>query len=83
MHVLLSNHVSTSRVVPVIEAVLKLCGKTANRLPSTSTINNFNINKLILSQKQIAEDVAPKLNTTLETDETSKYGAKYGHMLWD
>ena len=78
VHKLLENHVSTTRVGPVIAACLKLAGKTANRLPSATTVNNINIQRLNLSQKQIAEEFSTKENTTIETDETSKFGNKYG-----
>jgi hypothetical protein len=32
----------------------------------------------MLSQKQLAEEFSTKENTTIETDETSKFGTKYG-----
>ena len=78
VHSLLENHVSTARVAPVIEACLKLGGKTANKLPSATTVNNMNVQRLVLAQKQLAEEVSTKEHLTIETDETSKYGTKYG-----
>ena len=38
----------------------------------------MNTQRLLLAQKQLQEEIAPALNTTLETDKTSKYGSKYG-----
>ena len=61
-----------------IKAVLEMADLSANRLPSTTTVNHMNIQRLILSQKQLAEEVSVEKDTTLETDETSKYGQKYG-----
>ncbi|XP_033731138.1 uncharacterized protein LOC117320739 [Pecten maximus] len=78
VHTLLCNHVSTTRISPVIEACLKLVGKTPNRLPSATTINNMNVQRLVLSQKQLSEEISKKENTTIETDETSKFGTKFG-----
>ena len=40
---LLNNNVTTSRVGPVIETVLKLAGTIPNKVPSTSTVNNMNV----------------------------------------
>jgi hypothetical protein len=37
----------------------------------------MNVERLVLSQKQLAEEVAPKEDTTLYTDETSKFRSKY------
>ena len=78
VHSLLSHHVATTRVSSVIEAVLKMVGKKANRLPSTTTVNNMNVERGILAQQQVAEELAQEENTTLETDESSKYGKQYG-----
>jgi hypothetical protein len=78
VHTLLENHISTTRVGKVIEACLGMVGKKSNKLPSASTINNINIQRLVLSQKQLGEEVSAKENITLETDETSKYGTKFG-----
>jgi len=78
VHSLLDNHVSTTRVGPVIEACLKLVGKIPDRLPSATTINNMNIQRLVLAQNQLAESISQKENTTIETDETSKFGTTFG-----
>ena len=77
VHELLENHVSSTRVGPVINACSKLAGKTANQLPSTTAVSNMNVQRLVLSQKQLAEEVADKEKTTLETDETSQFGTKF------
>jgi hypothetical protein len=55
-----------------------MAGQKANVLPSTSTVNNMNIQRLILSQKQLCETFASKENTCLCTDEASKFGDNYG-----
>ncbi|WAR05051.1 SPIN3-like protein, partial [Mya arenaria] len=47
-----------------------------NRLPSKSTVNNMNIQRLALSQKHIAEIFTPERNTCLLSDETNKFGKK-------
>lgn len=74
---LLDCHVSCENVSNVIQCVLKLCNKTANKLPSVSTINNWSIERALITRKQIAES-CENINTTLHTDEASKYGSKWG-----
>ena len=75
---LLSINVAAKNIASCLKAVLKYAGKIPNRLPSVSTVNNMNTQRLLLAQKQLQEEIAPALNTTLETDETLKYGSKYG-----
>ena len=75
---LLQHHVSSTHVSSVISAVLKLAGKTASRLPSVSTVNNMNVQRLVLAQKQLGESIKKTDDTCLYTDETSKFGNKYG-----
>ena len=77
VYTLLSHNVTTSHVSPVIETVLKLVNKKANKLPSTSTVNNMNIQRLMLAQKQLGEEYAVKKNTTILSDETTKFGLKF------
>lgn len=78
VHALLSENVATNRVGNVITEVLKLAGKTADRVPSQTTVRSMNIQRLLIAQKHVAEDLSSKKSTTIETDETSKYGSKYG-----
>ena len=73
---LLQAHVSFANIPHVIEAVLKLCGKTASNLPSKATIHNMNVQRLVLSQKQLADQFAQEKDTCLLSDETSKRGTK-------
>lgn len=73
---LLSSNVTTSKVSPVIKSVLNLAGLQPNRLPCTSTVNNMNIQRLILCQKQLCEILPEKKNMCLLSDETSKFGKK-------
>ncbi|XP_053385391.1 uncharacterized protein LOC123527298 [Mercenaria mercenaria] len=76
---LLNSHVSTENVSKVIESVLKLVNITPNKLPSPSTINNWNIERGILAKKHLSSEyVSEQENITLHTDEASKYGNKWG-----
>jgi len=69
--------VSTEYYSAVIETVLKLVNKKANKLPSVSTIQNWSLERGLLARKQIAETSSSE-NTTLHSEETSKYGNKWG-----
>jgi hypothetical protein len=80
VYALLTCNVSSSQVSPIIAHVLKLANKEATKLPSRSTVNNMNVQRLILSQKQLGEEFVKKENTCLLSDETSKYGHKYQGM---
>ena len=74
---LLTNNVSCGKVASVIESVLRLAGRRANKLPGRTSIMEMNIQRLVLAQKQLAEVFAKQEDTTLITDETSKFGAAY------
>ncbi|MES9902781.1 MAG: hypothetical protein ABW168_08870, partial [Sedimenticola sp.] len=74
---LLDNHVSSEHVGPVIESVLKLVNKKPNKLPCASTVDSWSVERGILSKKHLSEN-SEKVNTTLHTDEASKYGCKWG-----
>lgn len=73
---LLENHVSARQVSNVIETVLSVIGKKADRLPSASTVHNMNLQRLSISQQQLADISEDKAETSLYTDETSKFGKK-------
>ena len=73
---LLNHNVPTGQIPAVIESVLKLAGKTTE-VPSKSSINDWNIMRLILAQRQLAEEVPQKSNLGLLSDETSKFGRKF------
>ncbi|KAJ8308922.1 hypothetical protein KUTeg_013796 [Tegillarca granosa] len=60
---LLTLNVSTSKVSPVIECVLKLANLRPNKLPCLTTVNNMNIQRLILAQKQLSDTLADKPRT--------------------
>ena len=77
VHLLLKHNVATNHIGDVLTEVLKLAGKTANRVPSETTARRMNVQRLVLAQKQVAQEL-PSKTTTIETDETSKYGSKYG-----
>ena len=74
---LLGLNVSARNVPAVITSSLKLASAKANKLPSKSTVLNMNLERFSLSRQQIAEVFAQKEDTTLLTDETSKFGRKY------
>ena len=74
---LLDCHVSCENVSKVIESVLKLCDKKADKLPSVSTINNWSVERALITRRHISETCETE-NTTLHTDEASKYGSKWG-----
>lgn len=73
---LLENHVGSEKVPAVMSNVLQLAGVTPTKLPSKSTVSNMNIQRLAVAQQQLAEEVAPKENLTLMSDEMSKLGKK-------
>ena len=73
---LLDNHVAVSKVSPCISTVTEqLTGEKCTRLPSKSTVENRNVQRLYLAQKQIDKELGSKANTTLYrySDETLKY----------
>lgn len=70
-------NVSASKLSPVIVTVLKMVNIKANQLSSKSTVLDLNLQRLVLAQKQISEDFAKDISTTLMTDETSKCGTRY------
>ena len=74
---LLENNVTSSKVSPVIESVLKLAKMKATRLPSRTTVNSMNVQRLVVSHRQIEEEFAQQPNTCLLSDETSKFGKQY------
>ncbi|WAQ99781.1 hypothetical protein MAR_024154 [Mya arenaria] len=74
---LLGLYIAASNVSSVRNTVLNLVGKTVEKLPSRTTILNMNIERLVLSQKQLNETLPNKDNMTLYTDETTKFGTKY------
>ena len=73
---LLESHVSARRIEGVIRSVCKLIGRDVNNIPSKSTIYNMNTQRLILAHKQLGDEFASKENSTLMSDETSKYDIK-------
>ena len=78
VHKLLEHNVSASQVSSVIRICVELTGKKLNHdLPSESTIRNINLQRGIISNIQIREEVPAQENLTLSTDEASHYGRKY------
>lgn len=81
---LLQLHVSSQICSQVIESVLSLVNIKANKLPSASTVQNMNIERLVLAQKQLSESLPNRENLTIYTDETTKYRTKFGgYHLFD
>ena len=69
--------VATKNVPGVIREVSKLCGKEPNRLPARQTVDDIVQLKVVLAHKQLSQVLPDKASTTLMSDETSKFGAKY------
>ncbi|XP_052225068.1 uncharacterized protein LOC127840695 [Dreissena polymorpha] len=74
---LLNCNVAFEQIGQVMSAVLNLVNIQPNKLPSVGTIHNWSIERGLISKKQTA-DLVTKENTTLHSDETSKYGTKWG-----
>ena len=51
--------------------------KKPNRVPCTSTVREMSLQRLVIAHQQVAEELPRQENTTLETDETSKFGHKW------
>ena len=68
--------VSSSKVGAVMQRVAKLCNKSIERLPSRRTVDSLAQRRLAVAHQQIAESKEDK-DTTLHTDETSKFGDQY------
>ena len=77
MYELLKLNVSAFKVGDVIKAVLKIVGIEPNRIPSKSTVLEMNLQRLCLSQQQLAEVFSNNDNICLMTDATSKFGSKF------
>ena len=73
---LLKLNVSVSKVGDVIKAVLKIVGIEPNRIPSKSTVLGMNLQRLCLSQQQLAEVFSKNIIIYLMTDGTTKFGSK-------
>lgn len=74
-------NVSSHNVPKVIESVLKMIGKRANRLPVRSTVENISRCKLVVAQKQISDVVPQAMDTTIYADETRKRDSTYNAFL--
>ena len=61
----------------LLESVLKMAGKKASKLPSRSTVNDWNIMRFIMAQQQLSEKLPQKENMALLSEETSKFGEKF------
>lgn len=63
-------------MVTVISTVLALIDKQVDRIPCESNIHNMNLQRLVLSQKHIAEVASEQPENSIYTDEASKFGNK-------
>ena len=78
VHKLLEHNVSVRQVSNVIQICFELAGKKLNHdLPSESTVRNMNLQRGVISNIQIREELPAQENLTLATDEASHYGRKY------
>ena len=77
VYALLSHHVGSTHVRPVIAAVLQYASKQPSKLPSKSAISNWNIERLAIAQRQLSEELESRENLCLYSDETSKFGQRY------
>ena len=68
--------VSSGNVGPVLQRVAKFCNRAIERLPSRRTVDSINQRRLAVAHHQIAESRLES-DTTLHTDETSKFGDQY------
>ncbi|WAQ95042.1 SPIN3-like protein [Mya arenaria] len=68
---LLNLNVSLKNVSPAIESVLNIVQIKPNRLPSKSTVNNMNIQRLALMMRQI--NSGKKIEGIHATDESGNY----------
>ncbi|XP_076075718.1 uncharacterized protein LOC143046441 [Mytilus galloprovincialis] len=66
--------VPIEKISPVIKQIADICGKIPNNLPSTRTIERMIDSKIAIAHKQISNVLSNKIDTTLYTDETRKYG---------
>lgn len=75
---LLSLNVGVWNVVPVIQSVLRMIGRSADRLPSVGLLSKMLIELKQISSMHVAEELMEEEHTTLHSDGTSKFGHKYG-----
>ena len=73
---LLKHNVSYSNSPPVINAVLRLGKLQAKELPSKTTIHRWNLQRLLMAQKKLCEELPAQRNMGFLSNETSKYGQK-------
>ena len=74
---LLGLHMVSPRIPAVASPLFNYLGVPYDRLPARSTLSNWNVERLALSQIQLAEEVSQRVSTTVYSDETSKSGHHY------
>ena len=72
-----THNMSTSQVSRVIADVLKVAGLVALDLPCISTIQDWNIMRMLVSQKQLGDVLPQEQHLGLLSDETSTFGQKF------
>ena len=75
---LFSLGIGHNKIDPVIRTVLRLAGKTVERLPVPSTINNMIVEAGVISKLHLGEVLPTTAYNTLHTDGTTKFGEEYG-----
>ena len=70
-------NVANHRIGPVIQEALKLTEREPNRIPSRQTIDNIINAKTAVASIHLSRVLPDKKDTTLYTDETSKFGKAY------
>lgn len=76
-----SLNVATENIPSVIESVLKLGNKVANKLPSRQTVDNTVCEKVAIGQKHIGVKLGQQKNLCLYGDERRKKGKTYQTFL--
>ncbi len=70
-------NIANNKIPSAIKEVLKLVNKVPDRLPSRRTVDSLVRAKGVVARTQLAEVLPEKVNTTLYTDETRKFGKVY------
>ncbi len=78
VHKLLESNVSTTKMSSVIEAVLDLVNVSVDHeLPSDTCYRKMNIQRGIISQMQVLDQLSKEDDLTVATDEAMHYNRKY------
>ncbi|XP_046565768.1 uncharacterized protein LOC124274447 [Haliotis rubra] len=78
---LLAENVGYSHVGPVIKAVLNLVGLQPKALPSVATVAEMAKKRAPLNSMFVAHQLSETMDTTLYSDETSKFGQRVQNYI--